>query len=327
MGEATVRKILVVGAGAVGQVFAWHLQRGGAEIAFLVKERYAEAARAGFTLYDLGRGRAPIAFGGFRVLTGMDEVAAERWDLVLLAVASPALRQGDWVAELARASGDATIAGLQPGLGDHALVQARAGAHRVVWGVIELVAYQAPLEGEVLPHPGVAFWIPWVLVFPYSGPDARVRAVVDAHRAGGLRARQVADTVGFTAVGSPALLLHMAALEAAGWRLSALSTDAELLATTAAAVRQAAALAAAEHGLSVPLWVRLLRPWHARLLAWAAPRVMPVDPDTYLRFHFTKVGSQTREQMARWLQIAQVRKRPADAIVALRDLLDDRGMG
>ena len=48
-------RVLIVGAGAVGQVYGHHLQRGGAEVTFLVKPRYETDARAGFTLWRLRR--------------------------------------------------------------------------------------------------------------------------------------------------------------------------------------------------------------------------------------------------------------------------------
>jgi ketopantoate reductase len=49
-------KVLMVGAGAVGQVFGWHLQAGGAEVGFHVKREHAERIRAPLLLYP-GNGR------------------------------------------------------------------------------------------------------------------------------------------------------------------------------------------------------------------------------------------------------------------------------
>lgn len=313
-------KILVVGAGAVGQVFGWHLQRGGAEVAFLVKPKYATEARAGFALYDLrGAGRdEAIDFVPDQVLTDASEVADQVWDAVLVTVSSAALRTGTWMADLVAATGDAAIIGLQPGLGDPAWVRELAGDDRVVWGVIELIAYQAPLQGEVVPRPGVAFWIPRWLVFPYSGPTERTDAIVRAFRAGGMRARRTADVEQLTALGAPVMNLHIAALEASGWSLLAVRRDTELLALTSRAVRQAVAVAAREHDTATPLWVRVLRPWQIRLLARVAPRVVPLDLETYLAFHFTKVGEQTTQQLHRWIELAQAAGLDSDALEALQ---------
>ena len=51
------QRVLIVGAGAVGQVYGWYLSRGGAEVSFYVKEKYLEDARAGFALYPLNTRR------------------------------------------------------------------------------------------------------------------------------------------------------------------------------------------------------------------------------------------------------------------------------
>src|SRR5262245_49596595 len=114
-------RALIVGAGAVGQVYGHHLARGGAEVAFLVKPKYAGEARAGFTLYPLNaRGRKrtePVRWRDYRVLTDHDEVAREPCDQVYLTVSSTAVR-GDWLPDLARKIGDATVIALQPGLDD-----------------------------------------------------------------------------------------------------------------------------------------------------------------------------------------------------------------
>ena len=62
-------KVLVVGAGAVGQVYGHALARGGARVTFLVKPKHVEEARRGFVLYELNRGRAPIRWSDFAVVT------------------------------------------------------------------------------------------------------------------------------------------------------------------------------------------------------------------------------------------------------------------
>lgn len=314
-------KILVVGGGAVGQTFGYHLARGGAEVSFLLKPAHAGGAQEGYTLYDLGAGGfdAPLSFTDLEILTSIDEVRDQSFDVVLITVSSAALRSGGWLAELVEATGEATICGLQPGLGDWDQVRALAGEDRVVWGLIELIAYQAPLEGEAVPRPGIAFWIPRLLLFPFSGPQARTQPIVSAFRAGGLRSRRVRDVTTLTATGAPFLNLHMAALESAGWCLAALSADRQLLELTRRAVQQATAVAAHELGVAVPLWIRLLRPGHVRLLLWLAPKLVPLPLETYLAFHFTKVGAQTRESLERWIAGARASGLDHDALEQLRD--------
>ena len=53
------KKVLLLGAGAVGQVYAYHLALAGAEIGFKVRPKYVEETTAGFDLYELGITHAP----------------------------------------------------------------------------------------------------------------------------------------------------------------------------------------------------------------------------------------------------------------------------
>ena len=69
--------LLVIGA--VSQVFGRHLQSGGADVTFFVREKYRAEAERGFDLYPLNRwrlGRVPARFEGVDVVTTAREVAA-----------------------------------------------------------------------------------------------------------------------------------------------------------------------------------------------------------------------------------------------------------
>lgn len=68
--------VLLIGAGAVGQAYGYHFQRGGAAVTFFVRARYADEARRGFGLYPLNRRNpreAPVHFEGFEVAPSRDE--------------------------------------------------------------------------------------------------------------------------------------------------------------------------------------------------------------------------------------------------------------
>src|SRR5262245_50611118 len=105
--------VLIAGAGAVGQVYGHHLARGGARVSVLVRERHAEAARAGYLLHRLRRGRAPERgrFVPHQVLT--DPKSASGFDQLWLCVPTDALTD-DWLDDLARA--ESTIVHLSPGV-------------------------------------------------------------------------------------------------------------------------------------------------------------------------------------------------------------------
>ncbi|HEX3759046.1 MAG TPA: 2-dehydropantoate 2-reductase N-terminal domain-containing protein [Kofleriaceae bacterium] len=293
-------RVLVVGAGAVGQPYGLHLQRGGAEVAFFVRDKYRAAAERGFDLYRLRGGRAePVRLDGCAVVSRADEVAARRFDQVYLTVSSPALH-GPWLAELIAAAGDATIVSLQPGPDDRAvLLAAGVSAERLVAGMITLISYAAPLPGETrFPRPGMAYFLPPMAPSPLSGPRDRAAAVVAALRAGQLPARLHPDVPRQSAFPTAILMPLLAALESAGWSLGELVRGRELARGTQAA-REALAVVAATTGWRPPLGARLvLRPWLLRLGLAIARRVLPLPLEIYLREHFTKVHDQTVEFMA-----------------------------
>lgn len=312
------RSILLVGAGAVGQAYGRHLQAGGARVAFLVKEKYAAEARSGFAMYPLntkaGKRREPVRFEGFDVLTTMAEVRARRWDQVWICLSATALRAGEWFSELAGAIGDATLVSLTPGLEDRAFVTAHVAEDHVVDGMINMISYQAPLATEVVPVPGVAYWFPGKN--PFSGPADRVAAVVDALSAGGWKAKRARDVTRSASFGSAVLMPHLVALEAAGWKFKAFRKSAALPLASRAS-REAMQVVAAFRGERRPLYHLFVRPWLLRLLTRVAPRVLPLDIETYLAYHFTKVGDQTRLLLDAYLTVAAERGLEVPAIRAL----------
>ncbi len=207
-------RVVVVGAGAVGQVLAHHLARGGAEVVLLVRPAHAEAARRGFVLYRCRRGRAawPALFAPDEVWTAVE---SESIDAVVLAVPSTALDPA-WLAALAAATGDATALSIAPG--GAAAVRAAFGV-RAAAAAIGFMAWAAPLPGEASAPPGTAYWLPPLARIPISGERARVRALVAALRRGGLPAVAHRDADAFALRGAAVLEpLADALLEAGGRR-------------------------------------------------------------------------------------------------------------
>ncbi len=336
-------RVLVVGAGAVGQAYGHCLARGGAALTFLVKPKHAAAARGGFSVYPLNQRAArrgePQRLEGFEVLTSAQEVAARGaaapWDAVWLCVSATALR-GDWLGPVLEATGDATVVLLTPGLEDRRYVldvleaSASAGGGaggraeaRLVQGVITLMAFHAPLgdegEGEDTlgaRAPGIAYWLPPGAKLPLAGEAVRVAALVRALGRGGCRARLDPEAARSGALASAVMMPYLAALELAGWRFDAVRRSPELVRAWRAG-REAAAVVAAETGAK-PGWpARLLRPWSVRLLSRLAPLLFPFDIERFLCVHFTKVGDQTRFMLGRYAALAAQRRLPHAHLDAL----------
>ena len=305
-------RVLIVGAGAVGQVYGHHLARGGADVTFLVKPKYLEEVARGSTLYQLPNTEPePWSPRATAAPTG-------DYDAVILTVSSDALRGSEWLVELARKTGDATVVVLQPGLDDRAYVAERVEPTRLVDGAIHFLAYHAPLPGETrFVSPGVAYWL-----FPGKGPfsgedDARCDAIVAALAAGDMPVKRVRDTRRGSAFASVVLGAFIAALEAAGWSFASMRRDG-CLELGARAARESLAVVAHERTASPPLGTKLVaRSLGFRALLALAPLVTPVELETYLQVHFTKVGTQMHDNLRALVEHGRRAGLPIEALDAL----------
>ena len=129
-----------------------------------------------------------------------------------------------------------------------------------------------------------------------SGDDSvRVTAVQKALRDGKMNAPRVADSVKAGMPVTALLIASVAALEAAGWRL------ADFRGKWAALAGRAAREVMVCEGVN-GVWRLLARGPLLRLVFWLASKVLPFDLEAYIKYHFTKVGAQTRVFMALWVK-------------------------
>jgi hypothetical protein len=316
-------RVLIVGAGAVGQVYARHLQLGGAEVGLYVREKYASQARAGLRMYPLNARKGTQAqLEGCEVLTTEVEVGASSWDQVWLCVSSTALRSGWLDTFLPHLGEETTLVGLQPGLDSLSYLAERFPAERTVMGMIGFISYQAPLEGHDSPaEPGVAYWFPPLSPSPFSGDKQRREAVVATLRAGGCPAKRVEDATLPGALGSAVLMPHLVALEHEGWSLSALRKS-EVLSLASSASQQALEIVRQEAQVKPPCIRLAVRPLVLKAILSAAPYMVPLPLEDYLRYHFMKVGDQTRFMMRRYADRGRDLGAPVDQLEALIALLE-----
>jgi 2-dehydropantoate 2-reductase len=292
-----VPKVLVVGAGSVGQVFGWHLLRAGAELTFFVRETRRDETARGFDVYRLRMFGAPerSRLVGFDVVARAEEVAGQQFDQIYLAVPSQALIE-PWLPELAAVARDATWISIQPGPQDRrALVEAGVPSERLVSGMLSLVSYQAPLQGETparFPVPGMAFWHPPLSPSLFSGPAERLRPVLELLRRGGFPARRSADVHRRTAFLTAVLLSYLAALERSGWSLRDFRRSGALR-LGAAVARETSAIVAATDGPRTPVAHIAGHATFVRFALWLANKAAPFPLEAYLQSHFTKTHAQT----------------------------------
>ncbi|GAA3598073.1 hypothetical protein GCM10022419_096820 [Nonomuraea rosea] len=291
-------KVLIVGAGALGQVFGSWLATGGAQVSYLVKAGREKWADGGVPVSRLRSGRGPVA-GRLVPYQVMSEPAGA-WDMVWLCVDSGALR-GAAIARLREVSAGATIVTIGQDLGDLDTLARIWPQEQIVQVTPTVLAFPAPS--------GMTYWTPPGAATGVSGP--RAPQVVAALRAGGVKARRVRQAGGGEMTAAR-MIPFIAALEQAGWSLPRLDG-------AAAASREAIAVVAAQHGRRV---TPSAPAWAVRPALRALPRLLPFDLWHYLESHFTKVSAQTRLMLDGWIAEGAGRGLPVKHLKVLREGLN-----
>jgi 2-dehydropantoate 2-reductase len=309
-------KIALLGAGSVGQAYGYHLAQGGAEITFLVRPKYREALAEGVDVYPLNRPRRgrwqALRFSGFAVVDKVADLSADT-DQIWLCVPLTGL-DDDQVTALAQRAPKATIITMMSNLSVRQRLLALIEPERLVFGLITLTGFQAPLPGAAPVSRGEAWW------FPPGGPTlfsgARAGRAVAALRAGSAPAKSAKDVVRRTSMASAVLIPMIAGLELSGWSLRALRRSTELGRVGAAIAAIHAALGA-EFGGGPGLIGLARHPALLRLVLWGAVKVPPFDLEVFFEKHFTKVGAQTEVMLADWIDRGRQAQKDITAIEEL----------
>ena len=308
----TPPRALLVGAGAVGQTWAHHLGRAGAELHLLVKPAHAPGLANAQTLWELGLGRRPSrhALSGYTVWTDPQALTPDAFDVVVLCVSSTALRAGSWLAELGARLGRATLVTLQPGLDDLAWIRRHAPQSPVVQGMIGFLAYEGPLPEEALREAGLRYWLPpgspsLLSDAPSdqtsdqtSGQTRDAPSPAQAHaallRRGGMAARVTRSPVEHrSAFLTAAMMPYLAGLELSGWSMRAMRADAARMAQVSQSVQEALGVASQALGVPSPLPGALTRASALSAGTRLAASISPLPLERFLEAHFSKVGEQT----------------------------------
>ncbi len=312
-------RVLLIGAGAVGQVYGWHLQRGGARVELLLKPKHVAAARQGFQLYRITskKGRVPETFKADAVHGDVASLRGRRFDQLWLAMSTAALARAaknpSSPVSVALKELGQTVVALPPGLEVPDLLAPYVPPRRRVDGGVTLIAYDAPLVEDEVPEPGVAFRL--TAPAPFSGANAN--EVVRILRAGGMKARVHPDARVAVAFSGATMLPIVVALEGAGWKLKDVRhSDYYKLAAKAGA--EARRIVEDRTGVKKPPKTVLFGSTAYYLSSKFAPHLAPFDLEVYLRYHFTKMRTQSERGLAFLSAIGRRRGFPTEAIDELR---------
>lgn len=312
-------KVLIVGAGAVGQVYGAHLSQGGAEVGVYVRPARHAEAQAGYPMHQLRLMRRPRSFRWLpaAVHTDAASVAAAGYDVLWLCVPGDKLR-GDWLQPLLDSAPDATVVCQAPGPDDVEAVAQLARRERVVEGGIEMAAYGVELSGDGLGEGMRYFLMP--VAQPLSGDPKRVQPLVQALRRGGASSRRVKDAGEDHRRLAAFFLPLMAALELSRWSFGQLAAS-EQLPVACAAGRQALAIRAHDDGPRT-WWALLLRPALVRVVLPLVKMFAPFPSEAFFGYHFNKVGQQTRMVLDDYVAAGKAAQLPVDALEDLHRRVD-----
>lgn len=278
-------RILIVGAGSVGQAYGFHLQRAGSTVSFLVRERYKEAASSGFAVHCLnGREKGHYTFVPDGVCTSLSE--DHDYTQIWLAVSSTAL-QGSWLKLLLQKRGEASVVMLQPGLNDAALVGRYVPPEALTRGLIALISFHTPLPGEA-GEKGMAWMFPPFSPSSFSGPQSQ--SVVRRLKSGGCPATSVRDVSVKSKHGGAVMMPIIAVLSCCDWSFERLLIHTSLRHAVAASHE---AIRVIRTGWTSHVVTLFVNTWSLSIALRVAPYFVPFHLEKMLQSHFTKVGDQT----------------------------------
>jgi hypothetical protein len=177
---------------------------------------------------------------------------------------------------------------MTPGMAAQTTLRTHVPEQRLVFGMIGIVSFQAPLPGDTL-EPGIAYVTSALSPTMFEGKDAARAA--QALAGGGCAARVKENLDAILALGSALLMPQVLGLEMSGWSLEAHRRKTLKLASRAGQEAQQAVKAQMKLRsgvLSAALVTQI-----AGLACIFGTLFVPFDLEAYLKLHFSKVRMQT----------------------------------
>lgn len=303
------KQILVMGAGAVGLVYGKHFADGGHDVTFYVREKYRAEMVNGSVLYHINSDKKlkrPIRFSNYKVVTTFEEIGQNKYDEVYITFSSTAVLKFDFITFKQHLQNEPTIVMLQASTDDRVLLLQHFEEEQLVQGMITLISYTAPLATETVSVPGIAYWLPPLVPMPVSGPQKRRDAVIQSFKSGKIRAKSSKSVQNEALYPSAFLGTFLTALEYKNWKFKDLGSDKSTLRDLNLAVGEVFNALEKQFEIKKPAALGLItKPFVTKIALKVAQKVMPMDLETYLEYHFKKVNDQTKMYMRNYQAMAE----------------------
>jgi hypothetical protein len=321
-------KVLMVGCGAVGQVFGLSLQKAGVELGFYARPGSADRLnqaleRGGMPLFQISHlhRRDPIVhrLANYQVVTDVAGSRRFKPDQIWFTIPSP-VYYSEWFRAFLQEVASERLVCFAPEGRRSEFFPANGGEDRLVFGGITLIAWQGELEGGGGQPEGVNFWLP-PLAIPLVGTTEACREVEHLLKKAGLRATIGEQDSHTQAAVTAVMTASVAGLELSGWSLRAFRKSLWLK-RAAGGAEQAALSQLYGAGLCTRVLLRMLcSPAGLFLSTFFLPLLVPFDLERYLEFHYLKTRDQTLTLLDVFAKDGTARGLPVESIqVLLRGL-------
>jgi hypothetical protein len=293
-------KVLMVGCGAVGQVFSLSLQKAGVELGLYDRpatvDRLKQAlGHGGLPLYQISNAREsdPSAqrLENYQVLMDMAECQQFKADQIWFTTPSP-VYHSDWFRVFLQTIPAARVVCFAPEGGRPEFFPESGDRERLVFGGVTFMAWQGDLQGGDGQPDGVNFWRS-PLGIPLSGTAAACGEVAPLLKKAGFRVTIGKQDDPMQAAVTGVMTAFVAGLELAGWSLKAFRKS-PWLKRAARASREAILSQLLGAGIFTKALLGILLPSMGFWLAtFYLPWLFPFKLEKYLKFHYLKTREQT----------------------------------
>ncbi len=323
-------KVLIVGCGAVGQVYGLFLQKAGVTLGYLDRLEKADVLKevldhAGLPVYQVSRAHrrdpVPHRLEHYQVLSDAAESQRFQPDQVWFTVPSQ-VYYSDWFKEFVqKVPAEQVVCFAPEGARPEFFPPLDGGKERLVFAGTTFMAWQGSLDGGGGRVEGVNFWRP-PLAIPLAGPEAACREVGQMLKKAGFRFTIGKPDSHAQAATTALMTAFTVGLELSGWSLRSFRSSPCLLRQAAGAAREAVLgqLPGAGALQKALLGVKVLTAAFY-LAALVLPHLFPFDVEKYLKFHYTKTREQTLTLLELFEKDGTGRGLPIDKIQTLRQAM------
>jgi 2-dehydropantoate 2-reductase len=298
-------KVLIIGSGAVGQVFGLHLQNAGVEIGLYdkpatVNKLKSALTRGGLSLYQTSffHRRHPLVYSlkNYLVLANAAECVQFQADQIWFTTPSP-VYYSEWFRDFLKNVPSKRVVCFAPEGGRPEFFPSDFDELVVFAGTTFMAWQGGPQAGGGHPD-GINFYRS-PLGIPLTGKDTACRDVAHVLKKAGFRAMIGKSDSHMQAAVTAAMTAFVAGLELAGWSLKAFRNNDWRKRAAAACHEAILSQLARTSAIQRALLGKTVLSGVFHLTALLLPLLIPIDIEKYLKFHYRK----TREQSLKLLNV------------------------